>query len=91
MVRHLKPTESQWTTTDHLLAGVLDALNGANYQRGGGRGSKPKPVPRPGDGGSPQAAQKTSGSQMFAGDGFEPDSVSLSEIDDWLGMTPVAA
>ena len=36
-----------WTVDTHLLAGVLDALNGANFQRGGGRGKRPSPVPRP--------------------------------------------
>ncbi len=36
-----------WTTTDFLLAGVIDVLNGANWQRGGGKGSRPKPLPRP--------------------------------------------
>jgi hypothetical protein len=33
--------------SEHLLASVLDALNGANWQRGGGKGSKPKPTQRP--------------------------------------------
>src|SRR5699024_6734589 len=37
-----------WTVDTHLLAGVLDALNGANFQRGGGKGKKPAPTPRPG-------------------------------------------
>lgn len=37
-----------WTLNDHLLAGAVDALRGANWQRGGAKGSKPKPIPRPG-------------------------------------------
>ena len=36
-----------WSTTDWLLAGVLDVLQGANWQRGNGKGSRPKPVVRP--------------------------------------------
>ena len=37
----------EWSTTDWLLAGVIDVLQGANWQRGGGKGSRPKPVERP--------------------------------------------
>lgn len=37
----------EWGTTDWLLAGVLDVLQGANWQRGGGKGQRPKPIPRP--------------------------------------------
>jgi hypothetical protein len=37
-----------WGVTDHLLAVVADALHNANWQRGGGKGSKPQPIPRPG-------------------------------------------
>lgn len=38
-----------WGTSDYLLAMTVDALHAANYQRGGGKGTKPKPLPRPGD------------------------------------------
>lgn len=40
--------ESDWSLSDHLSAAAVDALNAANWQRGGGKGSRPKPVPRPG-------------------------------------------
>jgi hypothetical protein len=40
---------SLWTAAEHLLASTVDALNAANWQRGGGKGRKPAPVPRPGD------------------------------------------
>jgi hypothetical protein len=39
---------ARWGPTEHLLASTLEALRGANWQRGGGKGSKPKPVQRPG-------------------------------------------
>ena len=39
----------QWDTSEHLLAAIFDTLRGANYQRSGGKGKKPKPLPRPGD------------------------------------------
>lgn len=36
-----------WTSQTHLTAAVLDALNGANWQRGDGKSKKPDPTPRP--------------------------------------------
>ncbi|MGC4891090.1 hypothetical protein [Micromonospora sp. DT227] len=38
---------ARWSITDHLLAVVVDLLAGANWQRGGGKGPKPKPIKRP--------------------------------------------
>lgn len=37
-----------WGSTEHLLAGVFDVLQGANWQRSGGKGTRPKPLQRPG-------------------------------------------
>ncbi|GAA2618732.1 hypothetical protein SMC26_40290 [Actinomadura fulvescens] len=39
-----------WGMPEQLLAAVVDVLNWANYQRGGGKGNRPRPVKRPGDG-----------------------------------------
>ena len=81
-----------WTVDTHLLAGVLDALNGANFQRSVGRGKRPAPTPRPGlkpegnSEGSKQAVE--SGNQIFSGDGFEMDAVSIDELNEWLGLSP---
>ena len=77
-----------WTVDTHLLAGVLDALNGANFQRGGGKGKKPSPVPRPGEKPTAEPARDDS-STLFGGtDGFEMDSVSIEEMNEWLGLAP---
>lgn len=38
-----------WSPELHMLANIVDVLSWANWQRGGGKGSKPKPVKRPGD------------------------------------------
>ncbi|MEV1331121.1 hypothetical protein AB0J20_16265 [Micromonospora costi] len=38
---------ARWGVTEHLLATAVDALLGANWQRGGGKGQRPKPVKRP--------------------------------------------
>ena len=77
-----------WTVDTHLLAGVLDALNGANFQRGGGRGKKPSPIPRPGEKPTAEPTRDDS-STLFGGtDGFEMDSVSIEEMNEWLGLAP---
>lgn len=39
--------DAAWTPESHLLAEVVDLLAGANWQRGGSKGPKPKPAPRP--------------------------------------------
>lgn len=38
----------EWTPTIELLATIVDALNAAAFQRAGGKGKRPTPVPRPG-------------------------------------------
>jgi hypothetical protein len=38
---------ADWSVTDHLLAAVVDVLQGGNWQRGGGKGKRPKPLERP--------------------------------------------
>ena len=58
-ITHLPPTadcatyrarfpKSWWWQPDHdFLAAVLNAVQWSNWQRGGGKGDKPKPVKRP--------------------------------------------
>lgn len=41
--------EQAWTTEAHLLAFGVDALRSGNWQRGGGSGKQPEPIPRPAD------------------------------------------
>ena len=42
-------SDNAWSVSDHLLADVADSLHAANWQRAGGKGEKPTPVPRPSD------------------------------------------
>jgi len=49
LARLTHPVETAWDTKDHLLAAAVDALNAANWQRGGGKGRRPKPIARPGE------------------------------------------
>ena len=47
--KFLNPEDAQWTLPEHLLAGIYDTLQGANWQRAGNRHAKrPEPLPRPG-------------------------------------------
>ena len=43
-------SSGEWPMSDHLLALILDALHAANWQRGGGKSSRPRPIRRPGAG-----------------------------------------
>lgn len=39
--------DTAWTVGEHLAAVGVDLQAGANWQRGGGKGKKPDPIPRP--------------------------------------------
>lgn len=47
MYRAINPRTWWWTPQVDFLAAILYSLQVANWQRGGGKGSKPKPVKRP--------------------------------------------
>lgn len=53
--------ETEWGNSEHLLAAIFDVLRAANYQRGGGKGAKPKPIRRPTD---PQPQKVLAGEAM---------------------------
>lgn len=42
------PVALLWTPEMHLQAGIFDATVAGNWQRGGGKGKRPKPLARPG-------------------------------------------
>ena len=66
--------EAAWTTTDYLLASVLDTLRQGNWltvevnKKKGTKNPQPDPVPRPGD----AVAE-------------EPQMLNGSQLADWLG------
>lgn len=90
VTRYLYPESHGWGESEELLASILDVLQGANWQRSGGRGARPTPVKRPWQNGSAIESRGTANSKssdsMF-GEGFEMDSVSLEEMNQWLGMS----
>lgn len=66
MCRKLRGPMADWDVSAMLLRLIEFRLAGANWQRSGGKGQKPKPVPLPdsrGRGDSPPKA-KTSGAEM---------------------------
>lgn len=68
LLRDMLGEEAPWDLTDHLVADVIDVLQGANYQRGriaGAKGGdKPKPVRRP----NPHRAMRKKEQQQKRGD-----------------------
>jgi len=48
--RAIHGVDVEWGLTEHLLASVVDVAQIANWQRSGGKGRRPKPIPRPGVG-----------------------------------------
>lgn len=47
LYRSLYPKSWWWHPTFDFLSAILNALQWANWQRGGGRGERPKPIKRP--------------------------------------------
>ncbi len=45
--RELYGEAADWTTDTHLAAHIVDLLASANWQPGGGKGRRPKPLQRP--------------------------------------------
>jgi hypothetical protein len=45
--RAIDPDNAAWGLAEQLLAAAVDALHTANWQRGG-KGARPKRIPRPG-------------------------------------------
>lgn len=76
---HAHGEASAWGFQEELLASIADLLAGANWQRGGGKGMRPKPLDRPWQ-------EKSRGSSSPFGDGFENDALTIEEMDAWLAL-----
>jgi hypothetical protein len=57
--RALHPKSWWWTPQTDFLAEILAAVQGGNWQRGGGKGPQPQPVKRPADDTKPEPALPT--------------------------------
>lgn len=60
---------AEWGVLEYLMARNVEAGEGANWQRAGGKGARPKPLPRPG--------QKSESKRFGSG------AIPISEFDDW--------
>lgn len=47
LARSIHGSRAAWSQDTYILADLFDAIQGGNWQRGGGKGSRPKPFPRP--------------------------------------------
>jgi len=70
LARSVRGPAAQWGVNERLLAGILHALHMANWQRGGGKGTKPKPITPP--------DEKAPGTQSF---GSEP--IKIRDFNEW--------
>jgi len=73
--------DRDWTLTAQLLAGVHDRLAEANWQRAGGKGPRPKAIPRPG--------VESNGRNFGGSDGRTPDEMK-AELARMAGRAPMA-
>ena len=64
--------DTSWSVTDYLLAMVADNTSFRLYQAAGGKGKKPKPVPRPGD------------VKRYGGDALPVTEMAEWLGDDWM-------
>lgn len=76
----------QWSNGDYLLAAAVDSLHILNWQTGGGKGQKPKMIPRPGE----DANEPAEGHDPFKADEsgtFRGEMTLIPELNEWLGWT----
>lgn len=84
--RFLHPDDWQWTLPEHLLAGIYDTLQGANWQRAGNKHAKrPEPLPRPG------VQPKTEVKQHKPKKASKPDEVAKVLQLDFSRVREIAA
>lgn len=84
--KYVNEEHDAWTVDTYLLAVITDALRGANWQRGGGQGDKPTPIPRPNIDGVDSGQEPDGERVKFAGHDLEVEDMSLEEAAEWLGI-----
>lgn len=71
LIAALDPAGNRWWTPDtYLLALIADTLALANWQRGGGKGARPRRIPRP---------KEPNDTEVLKGDVFD----SIEEFEEW--------
>ena len=69
LAREMFGERALWGVSEYLLAMAVDVLQDANWQRGGGKGPRPKRVPRPGEDTKDQT--------------FGSDPIPIKDFDTW--------
>ncbi|MCB2411789.1 hypothetical protein LGT39_02860 [Demequina sp. TTPB684] len=59
----------EWNVLEYLVARAVEALEGANWQRAGSKGSRPKQISRPGE--------KSESTRLGSG------ALPIHEFNDW--------
>lgn len=74
-----------WSTADYLLASAVDSLHVLNWQNGGGKGAKPKLVPRPGY--TDTVSSQDDGNPFNDNESgvFRGEMTPIPELNSWLG------
>lgn len=94
LAQKLSEGDSQWDFKTHLLASVVDGVHAMIWQNGGGKGQRPKPLPRPGQA-TARSAETSSNTKNSVPQGnpfkdeesgvFKGEMTPLSELNKWLG------
>lgn len=89
IMRWHDPDGFGWGVGEYLTVAAVDALHGANWQRSGGKGKRPEPMPRPG---RATAAKDTSAENINPTgkneDGvFRGEVMSASDMAEFMGWT----
>lgn len=79
------PNYHGWDIKTHLLACISDILAGANWQRGGGKGERPKPIERPTDKQRQAENTTTKNPSLDESGTYLGETLPLSDMATWLG------
>ena len=90
LAAQLSGDDSKWDLQTHLLASVVDGVRAMVWQNGGGKGPRPKPIPRSF---GKDNVTANSGKAVPQGDPFKENEsgvfkgemTPLSELNKWLG------
>lgn len=89
IMRWNDPEGFGWGVGEYLTAAAVDALHGANWQRSGGKGKRPEPMPLPGR--APQSSGPSAENVNPKGkneDGvFRGEVMSTSDMAEFMGWT----
>jgi len=86
--REMSGRTTDWTVSEHILAGVLDGIRAISWQIGGGE--RPKPLERPNQqvtvrGELEHAAPEGDPFKWDESGVFQGEMTPIAELNEWLG------